>query len=68
MGKINAEWHRLNPMPPRATTEQRYKWHQAHARACACRPISAKLAAAMRAAGFEVPETANPQPRQRSLK
>ncbi|WP_342713228.1 hypothetical protein AAFG13_21225 [Bradyrhizobium sp. B124] len=26
-------------MPPRATREQRIKWHVAHASACACRPI-----------------------------
>jgi len=26
-------------MPPRATREQRIKWHAEHARACACREI-----------------------------
>jgi hypothetical protein len=26
-------------MPPRATREQRIKWHVAHARACGCRDI-----------------------------
>jgi hypothetical protein len=36
---INKEWHRSNPMPPRATREQRIKWHAAHAEACGCRSI-----------------------------
>jgi hypothetical protein len=26
-------------MPPRATREQRIRWHVAHARFCACREI-----------------------------
>ncbi|WP_283843202.1 hypothetical protein [Bradyrhizobium sp. 2S1] len=26
-------------MPPRATREQRIKWHVAHAAACSCRPV-----------------------------
>ncbi len=36
---INKEWHRSNPMPPRASGEQRIKWHAAHAEACGCRSI-----------------------------
>jgi hypothetical protein len=36
---LNKEWHRLNRMPPKATREQRIKWHAAHASACGCRPI-----------------------------
>jgi hypothetical protein len=36
---LNKEWHRSNRMPPRATREQRLKWHVAHACACACREI-----------------------------
>ncbi|WP_082077268.1 hypothetical protein [Bradyrhizobium sp. LTSPM299] len=42
---LNKEWHRQNRMPPRATREQRIKWHAAHAMACACRavPDSIKL-------------------------
>jgi hypothetical protein len=36
---LNREWHRLNRMPPKATREQRIKWHVAHARACGCRDI-----------------------------
>jgi hypothetical protein len=33
---LNREWHRQNRMPPRATREQRIKWHAA---ACSCRPV-----------------------------
>jgi hypothetical protein len=36
---LNKEWHRQNRMPPRATREQRIKWHAAHAAACSCRPV-----------------------------
>lgn len=36
---LNREWHRDHRMPPRATREQRIKWHVAHAVACACRLI-----------------------------
>jgi hypothetical protein len=36
---LNKEWHQLNRMPPRATREQRIKWHIAHARLCGCREI-----------------------------
>ena len=41
---MNAAWHRANPMPPRATPDQRIRWHIAHAKECGCRPIPAKLA------------------------
>jgi hypothetical protein len=30
-------------MPPRATRDQRIKWHVAHARACSCREIPAGI-------------------------
>jgi hypothetical protein len=36
---MNAGWHARNPMPKNATMAQRVKWHKAHAKACACRPI-----------------------------
>ena len=36
---LNRTWHRDNRMPPRATREQRIKWHVAHAKVCACRPV-----------------------------
>jgi hypothetical protein len=36
-GMINADWHRANRMPTRATLDQRVDWHLAHAKACGCR-------------------------------
>lgn len=42
--KINAEWHLANPMPPRATLEQRIAWHLAHQQHCQCRGMPKKLA------------------------
>lgn len=48
MGKINAAWHEKHPMPKNATMEQRIAWHIQHAEHCACRPIPAGVAAAMK--------------------
>jgi hypothetical protein len=42
---MNAAWHKKHPMPPKATNEQRIKWHIAHAKHCTCRPIPPKLEA-----------------------
>ena len=42
---LNREWHRLHRMPPRATREQRIKWHVAHARACGCREVPGSIKA-----------------------
>jgi len=47
--KLNAAWHKANRMPAKATTPQRIRWHQAHAKNCACRPIPEKLLALIRA-------------------
>jgi len=35
---MNKAWHAANPVPPKATLDQRIRWHAEHARACACRP------------------------------
>jgi hypothetical protein len=43
MGKINAAWHKKNPMPKNPTLGQRIKWHLAHQKNCACRDIPEKL-------------------------
>lgn len=43
--KQNEAWHRRHPMPERASLEQRIAWHQAHAKACACREIPRSLRA-----------------------
>jgi hypothetical protein len=36
---LNAEWHKKNRMPQRATLSQRVKWHLEHAKECGCRSI-----------------------------
>jgi hypothetical protein len=43
MNKINAEWHKKNPIPKNPTIEQRIKWHLEHQKNCSCRPIPEKL-------------------------
>lgn len=45
MAKLNAEWHRKNPMPPKATLDERVAWHTEHAKHCACREIPDKIRA-----------------------
>ncbi len=52
---MNADWHRSHPMPKNPTEAQRIAWHWAHAIACGCRPIPAKLAERMSSLGLEVP-------------
>jgi hypothetical protein len=46
--KLNKAWHAKHQMPANATLEQRIRWHVAHRKHCACRPIPTKLAAAMK--------------------
>jgi hypothetical protein len=49
MAKLNKDWHARHRMPPNAGLAQRIAWHRAHARVCACRPMPAKIAAAIAA-------------------
>jgi hypothetical protein len=53
MKKLNAEWHRKNRMPERATLDQRVRWHLKHQRNCGCRemPESVKKEIRKRAGG-----------------
>lgn len=55
MEKLNRSWHLKHAMPPKATFEQRVKWHLEHVKHCACRPIPAKLLEQMREKGIKVP-------------
>jgi len=43
--RLNAEWHKANRMPKNPTVQQRIRWHKAHEKHCACRPIPEKLLA-----------------------
>ena len=47
MMNINKECHHANPMPSRASLDERIQWHLQHQKACACRPIPPKLLAEM---------------------
>jgi hypothetical protein len=42
---INAAWHEKHRMPKNPTASQRLKWHDAHAKHCACRPFTAAMRA-----------------------
>ncbi len=55
MGKINAAWHRANPMPRRPTLDQRVAWHLEHARNCGCRAITGKLKEEFERRGIAIP-------------
>ena len=38
---LNEIWHKSHKMSPRATPQQRLRWHLAHAKACGCRKLTA---------------------------
>jgi uncharacterized protein YdhG (YjbR/CyaY superfamily) len=38
-GRRNAAWHSSHRLPRGASLDERVRWHVAHARACACRPM-----------------------------
>jgi hypothetical protein len=40
---VNKAWHEANPMPSKATRDERIGWHAAHMQACQCRPVPASL-------------------------
>jgi len=40
---MNKDWHERNKMPPKATLEQRIKWHGEHKKHCACREAPKSL-------------------------
>jgi hypothetical protein len=40
---MNKLWHEQNKMPPRATLDQRIRWHQEHQKYCACRKAPKSL-------------------------
>jgi hypothetical protein len=46
--KLDADWHERHRLPARATLDERVRWHIAHAKACACRPIPPTIAAALK--------------------
>jgi len=36
---INRKWHLKNKMPKNPSLAEKIKWHIAHAKECACRPV-----------------------------
>jgi uncharacterized protein YdhG (YjbR/CyaY superfamily) len=45
--RTNAAWHASHPLPRGASLAERIRWHVAHARACACRPMPSSIRAAL---------------------
>lgn len=54
---LNAVWHEANPLPRKATLDERIKWHSEHAKACGCRPIPAGVLRASKARSRQVRPT-----------
>jgi len=54
ISKLNKEWHLANKMPVNAGFEERVKWHLAHVKNCACRPIPEKLLEEMKRKGIQI--------------
>jgi len=53
---MNTTWHARHKLPPKATAAERLRWHQAHQRACGCRPKPAALKKALASVAPEAPE------------
>lgn len=49
MPVTNTAWHQAHRMPKNPSLSQRIAWHQEHAKHCACRPMPASIAQALRA-------------------
>jgi len=45
---MNERWHQLNRMPRNASLAVRVAWHLEHREACACRPLPASIALALK--------------------
>lgn len=49
---LNKAWHEKHVMPENPTLKQRMKWHAAHQKHCACRPVPAGLLKQMKEKGL----------------
>jgi len=62
--KSNSAWHAAHRLPASATLDQRVRWHQAHAAACACRDIPKSVRAELARRSRAVrPRHGRPTPR-----
>jgi len=52
---MNRAWHEANPMPPKASLDERIAWHLGHARACGCREIPASILTELERRGITPP-------------
>jgi hypothetical protein len=59
---VNKSWHRSHPMPINPTMDQRIAWHVAHARACTCREMPARILAELRKRERHVSERTSKRP------
>jgi hypothetical protein len=50
---VNVDWHRDHVLGQGAPLDERVTWHLEHARACACRPIPARIATEIQARGLD---------------
>jgi hypothetical protein len=58
MGKINAEWHKANPMPKNPSADQRLDWHLEHLKHCQCRTdLPKSVLKTMEERGIPLPES-----------
>ncbi|MCX5496875.1 hypothetical protein OSH11_19365 [Kaistia dalseonensis] len=52
---MNKAWHEANPMPLKATLDQRIAWHLAHIEHCGCRDLPDGIKAELRRRGLPIP-------------
>ena len=45
--EMNKDWHTKNRMPKNVRLAQRVCWHEEHVRVCRCRPVPARVRAAI---------------------
>jgi hypothetical protein len=53
---INKEWHEENRMPPKATIEERIRWHAEHVKNCPCRGAPDKVIEEAAKRGIVIPK------------
>ncbi len=55
---LDRQWHERNPMPAKATLDQRVTWHVEHATHCGCREIPDGIKAELARRGIPLPTPA----------
>jgi hypothetical protein len=65
--RLNAEWHRKHRMPKNPTPEQRLRWHEGHAKACACREMPPAMWAELQKRASRRPLSRTARPKRDSI-